>query len=86
MPITAPSGRQILDGSIQRADLDATTVGQAVIRKVVQGAGISLSSTGADAGTGDVTVSNTGLLGVVMSGASASDVVVDEKGDYITPL
>lgn len=85
MPITAPSGRQILDGSIQRVDLDTTTVGQAVIRKVVQGAGISLSATGADAGTGDVTITGTGLLDFITSGTSQSDLVVDNVGNYITP-
>src|SRR5215468_5185055 len=58
MPITTPSGRQILDGSVQRADLDATTVGQAVVRKIVQGSGITLTSTGADSGTGDVTIAS----------------------------
>jgi hypothetical protein len=56
MARTQPTGKQILDGSIQRADLDTTTVGQAVSTKLVQGTGVSLSSTGADAGTGDVTV------------------------------
>jgi hypothetical protein len=57
MPPTVIRGKQVLDGSIQRADLDVSTVGQAVIAKLVQGAGITLSSTGADSGTGDVTIS-----------------------------
>lgn len=57
MPPTTIRGGQVLDGSVQRADLDSTTVGQAVVRKIVQGSGITLSSTGADSGTGDVTVS-----------------------------
>jgi len=56
MPPTNIRGAQVLDGSVQRTDLDASTVGQAVVRKIVQGAGITLSSTGADSGTGDVTV------------------------------
>lgn len=56
MPPTTIRGKQVLDGSIQRADLDTTTVGQAVVAKLVQGTNIALSSTGADAGTGDVTV------------------------------
>jgi hypothetical protein len=56
MPPTLIRGKQVLDGSIQRADLDTSTVGQAVVAKLVQGAGITLSATGADSGTGDVTV------------------------------
>lgn len=56
MPATVIRGTQVLDGSIQRADLDVSTVGKAVVAKLVQGAGITLSSTGADSGTGDVTV------------------------------
>jgi hypothetical protein len=57
MPQTVIRGTQVLDGSIQRADLDISTAGKAVIAKIVQGTGIVLSSTGADSGTGDVTVS-----------------------------
>lgn len=43
-------------GSVQRNDFDVTTTGEAVITKVIAGTGISLSSTGVDAGTGDVTI------------------------------
>ena len=57
MPLTQVRGGQVQDGSIQRVDLDVSTVGQAVIRKLLAGAGLSLASDGADAGTGDVTLS-----------------------------
>jgi hypothetical protein len=57
MPPTVIRGTQVLDGTIQRPDLDVTTAGKAVVAKLVQGTGIVLSSTGADSGTGDVTVS-----------------------------
>jgi len=57
MPPTVIRGTQVLDGSIQRADIDISTAGQAVTRKIIQGIGIALSSTGVDSGTGDVTVS-----------------------------
>jgi short-subunit dehydrogenase len=60
MPATAVRGAQVKDGTIQRADIDTTTVGQALIAKLVSNpatTGIALSSTGADAGTGDVTPS-----------------------------
>lgn len=66
MARTQLTGLQVTDGSIQRSDLDVTTAGSAVIRKVIGGTGITLSSTGPDAGTGDVTVnaagSNTGSV------------------------
>jgi hypothetical protein len=55
MAATVVRGAQVKDGTIQRVDVDASTAGQALIRKLIQGAGIALSSTGADAGTGDVT-------------------------------
>ena len=57
MALTQVRGGQVQDGSIQRVDLDVSTVGQAVIRKLIAGGGLSLSYDGADAGTGDVTVS-----------------------------
>jgi hypothetical protein len=57
MARTTIGGRQITDASVQRADLDVSTVGQAVVAKLVQGTNITLVSTGGDAGTGDVTIS-----------------------------
>jgi len=47
----------ILGGSVIRYALNTTTPNQAVIRKIIAGNGISISSTGADPGTGDVTIS-----------------------------
>jgi hypothetical protein len=58
MPQTVIRGTQILNNTVQRQDLDTSTVGQALVTKIVQGAGITLSSTGADSGTGDVTVAS----------------------------
>jgi hypothetical protein len=57
---TLQRGGQIADGSIQRVDLDVTTAGQAVVRRVIAGTGITFVSTGADAGTGDVTINASG--------------------------
>lgn len=69
MAKTTLSGKQITDGSVQRADIDITTVGEALVAKLIQGTGVSLSSTGADAGTGDVTINasdaSTGAKGIV---------------------
>jgi len=63
MARTQLSGSQVTDGSIQRTDLDAATAGSAVLRKVIAGAGITMSSTGPDAGTGDVTITVSGATG-----------------------
>ena len=65
MAATVVRGGQIKDASIQRVDLDVTTPGSAVIAKAVQGSGIALTSTGGDAGTGDVTI---GLAATVPAG------------------
>lgn len=56
MARTQLTGSQVSDGSVARADLNTSTAGSAVITKIIAGTGITLSSTGADAGTGDVTV------------------------------
>ena len=71
MARTELTGRQIKDSTVQRDDLDTSTVGQAVVRKIVQGSGITISSTGADSGTGDVTINATG--GVVGTDFTASE-------------
>lgn len=48
---------QIGDGEVKRADLNTTTSGSAVVARIIQGTGITLSSSGTDSGTGDVTIS-----------------------------
>lgn len=53
-------GAQGADGSILRTDLNTTTAGSALITKVIAGTGVTFSSTGADAGTGDVTINVSG--------------------------
>lgn len=66
----------ILGGSVIRYALNTTTPNQAVIRKIIAGNGISISSTGVDPGTGDVTisidVSGTGGSGSGGSGSGGS--------------
>lgn len=56
MARTEVRSNQIADGNVTRADLNTADSGKAVVRKIVQGTGITLSSTGADSGTGDVTI------------------------------
>ena len=56
MPRTQTTSENLKDGAgVKRADLDVTGTGSAVIAKAVGSANIALSSTGVDAGTGDVT-------------------------------
>lgn len=63
---TTIKGKQVRDGSVAEVDiasaaitrdkLHTTTAGKAVVAKIIQGPGTSVTSTGADAGTGDVTI------------------------------
>lgn len=57
MPATTVDSAQIRDGTVSRSDLNTTGVGQSVVAKIIQGANVTLTSTGADSGTGDVTIS-----------------------------
>lgn len=56
MPKTQVRGSQIRTGKIKRVDLNVTTVSNSVITKIIAGTGVTITSTGADAGTGDVTL------------------------------
>lgn len=58
-PTAGYNTNQIKDGAIQRHNVNTTKSGQALPTKIVAGSGISLGSTGVDAGTGDVTISAT---------------------------
>ena len=53
-------GEQIQPGEITRAHLNSGTAGSAVCLRILAGSGISLTYTGADSGTGDVTVAAAG--------------------------
>jgi len=59
---------QIQPGTITRALLNTATAGSALLSKVIAGSNVSLVSTGADAGTGDVTIN----AGVFTTTAQAS--------------
>lgn len=59
-------------GEVRRNDFDTTTTGQAVITKVVAGTNISFSSTGVDAGTGDVTINASGGSALTTNPQTAS--------------
>lgn len=73
MAVTQLTGKVIKDGSVQRADLDTTTAASAVITKVIAGSNITISSTGVDSGTGDVTVNLTGGTLTIPTAMSSAD-------------
>lgn len=56
MAKTEVQTRDIKDGEVRREDVNVNTSGEALIRKLLNGAGIVMSQDGADAGTGDVTI------------------------------
>lgn len=53
---TQVNGKQVRDGSLGRPDLNQTISGEAVILSVSVDESLSMTETGADAGTGDVTL------------------------------
>lgn len=76
MPRTEIKSHQIKDAEVKRADLNVSTAGSAVITKVIAGTNLTISSTGADAGTGDVTVnlnSNPDLTTLKVGGQTIID-------------
>lgn len=63
MARTQISGRFIEDQSVERLDINTTTSGKALITKVIVNSPLTISSTGVDSGTGDVTLGlNTSTL------------------------
>jgi hypothetical protein len=87
MPRTQVSGSQLRDDDIGREDLNHDTVGRAVILRVIAGEGVTISSTGIDTGTGDVTINATG--GSVNDAAQKLQIEVDfgyenEEGEGYT--
>jgi len=57
MPQTQIKSSQLLDGGVQREDINVSVSGHALITKIIAGNGLAESHTGVDAGTGDVTLS-----------------------------
>ena len=60
MSRTQISEKNIKDGGIENKDINTTKPGCALITKVIAGPGVSISSTGVDEGTGEVTITSTG--------------------------
>jgi hypothetical protein len=57
MAQTQIKSSQLLDGGVQREDINISVSGHALITKIIAGNGLTESHTGVDAGTGDVTLS-----------------------------
>ena len=69
---------QIKDGEVKRDDINVDETGQAVIRKIIAGTGVIITSTGVDAGTGDVTIQATGTgTAVTFTQAVTADPATD---------
>lgn len=58
MPRTQIGTRILRDGDVRREDLNTTIAGDAVVTNLKEGEGIELQSTGAESGTGEVTIVN----------------------------
>lgn len=82
MARTAFTNEQIASGTIVRADMNTTTAASALITKVIAGTGITLSSTGVDSGTGDVTVTAQQEL-TQNSQSTAYTLVLSDNGKQI---
>jgi hypothetical protein len=86
MPKTEIKSSQIKDAEVKRDDLNITTTGQAVVRKIIAGTNVSISSTGVDAGTGDVTINATAATGITsinsQTGSSQSLVTGTTGSDF----
>lgn len=50
------TGDDVRDGSLYRQDLNITSTGKAVVRKVLTSSGLTISYTGVDPGTGDIVI------------------------------
>lgn len=87
MGVTQIKGTQVLDGTIDRDDIDITTSTKSLVRKIVAGTNIGLSSTGADAGTGDVTINSTasgsGITRVISSISGVTTGAAVALTDYV---
>lgn len=62
MIVLRKSGPLIKDGSLKRSYMDTTTSGNSMITRIVAGLGVSITETGTDTGTGEVTIGFTGVL------------------------
>jgi len=76
MPRQEFTGNQIKDGTIFREDLNTTISGRALVRRILEGTGISITYDGADSGTGDVTINAYVDPGLLIDDSSDSTALV----------
>lgn len=62
----------VQDGTIQRQDVNVTTPGQALITRIIPGQRINITETGADPGTGDVTINAVDTQLILVQGSISS--------------
>ena len=88
MSSTVITSQQIKDGVVQRSDLNVTTSGQSVVAKILQGNLITLGSTGADGGTGDVTINHavSGVISGSYGSSSAIPIITVDSYGHITAI
>ena len=75
---------QIPAGGITRSLLNTTTLGAALLTKIIAGTGITITQTGVDAGTGDVTINSTAAVQqLAISSGATSPVPAGGQGTII---
>lgn len=75
------TGKVLSESTVGRSELNTAATGKAVITKVIEGTGLSVSSTGIDAGTGDVTLSLRTASALQLGGIKiGSGVSIDGNG------
>jgi hypothetical protein len=82
MAATQLNTNQVLDGTVNRDDLNITTVGKSVVRRLIAGTNITFTQTGADTGTGDVTINASGGGGGVADGEKLEITVSNSGANY----
>jgi hypothetical protein len=85
MGVTQLKAEQYGSGSVERTDLNTTSAGKAVVAKIIAGTNITISQTGVDAGTGDVTINATGGGISSISIATANGISGTSSGG-LTPI
>lgn len=83
MGVTQLTTRQIGAGGVNRDDLDTTTSTKSVITKVIAGSNVSISYTGTDSGTGDVTINASGAGGITVTEVTGTTQALSVNNEYI---
>ena len=83
MARTTVRSEQIKDSTINVDDIDTSTVGKALVTKIVQGTNLSISSTGGDSGTGAVTINVDSTFASVAK-SCCINYIIDGAGTVIT--